>query len=41
MDLVEKAREILKNAYAPYSGFRVAALVLTKNGKVYTGVNIE
>ncbi|MEM1924659.1 MAG: cytidine deaminase [Pyrobaculum sp.] len=41
MDLVEKAREILKNAYAPYSGFRVAALVLTKNGKIYTGVNIE
>ncbi|MEM4632602.1 MAG: cytidine deaminase [Pyrobaculum sp.] len=41
MDLVEKAREILKNAYAPYSGFRVAAVVLTKNGKVYTGVNIE
>lgn len=39
--LVEEARKALKNAYAPYSKFRVGAAVLTKNGKIYTGVNIE
>lgn len=40
-NFVEKARDALKNAYAPYSGFKVAAVVITKRGGVYTGVNIE
>lgn len=31
----------LDKAYAPYSGFSVGAAVLTKDGKIYTGVNIE
>ncbi|MEZ0248441.1 MAG: cytidine deaminase [Thermoproteus sp.] len=39
--LVERAREALKNAYAPYSKFRVGAAVLTKSGKIYTGANVE
>ena len=38
MKLAEKAR--LK-AYAPYSDFLVGAALLTKDGKVYTGFNIE
>jgi cytidine deaminase len=40
-ELVEKAREALRNAYAPYSKFRVGAAVLTRSGKIYTGVNVE
>lgn len=31
----------LAQAYAPYSQFPVAALVLLRNGQYYTGINIE
>jgi cytidine deaminase len=34
----EKAREA---AHAPYSRFRVGAALLTKEGKVFTGCNVE
>jgi cytidine deaminase len=37
----EKLRNIIKNAYAPYSKYNVAALLITKDGKEFTGVNIE
>jgi len=38
--LIEKTKEYLKHAYVPYSDFRVAACVKTKD-KEYYGVNIE
>ncbi len=38
MAMAEKARE---NAYTPYSHFRVGAALLTTEGKVFTGCNIE
>lgn len=39
--LFEMATEIRKNAYAPFSKFRVGAALLTAEGKIYTGVNVE
>ena len=39
--LMEFAVKARKNAYAPYSGFRVGAALLTADGRVYTGCNIE
>ncbi|MDF9825658.1 cytidine deaminase [Breznakia sp. PF5-3] len=38
--LIEKTKTYLKNAYVPYSDFRVAACVKTKT-KEYYGANIE
>ncbi|MBR2801957.1 MAG: cytidine deaminase [Erysipelotrichaceae bacterium] len=40
-ELVEKAFEAMKNAYAPYSNYHVGAALLTKDGTVYKGANIE
>ena len=40
-ELINKAKEAMKNAYAPYSSFKVGAALLTKSGKIYTGCNIE
>ena len=39
--LIEEALKARENAYAPYSGFLVGAALLTKDGKIYTGCNIE
>ena len=39
--LMEKAVEIRKNAYAPYSKFRVGAALLLDNGKIVLGSNIS
>ncbi len=40
-ELIEKAKQAAKFAYVPYSGYTVGAALLTKNGKVYYGCNIE
>ena len=39
--LIDKAFEVQKQSYAPYSGFNVGAALLCDNGKVYKGCNIE
>lgn len=39
--LVESARKALKHAYSPYSHFSVGAAIMTKEGKIFTGCNIE
>lgn len=39
--LIRSALEALDNSYAPYSGFNVAAAVLSDTGRIYTGVNVE
>ncbi|MBN1251177.1 MAG: cytidine deaminase [Bacteroidales bacterium] len=39
--LVERAKEITKNSYSPYSHFRVGAALLLANGKIITGTNQE
>lgn len=41
VELIEKAKKAAENAYAPYSGFKVGAALLTKSGRVYLGCNIE
>jgi cytidine deaminase len=41
LQLLEKARRARKNAYAPYSGFKVGAAALTGSGEVFTGCNVE
>ena len=37
----EKLLEVLNNSYSPYSKFRVAAIVVMKDGKAYAGTNVE
>ena len=40
-ELVERAREVSANAYARYSKYYVGASVLTTDGRVFDGVNVE
>src|SRR6202521_4743657 len=39
--LKEAAMRALDNAHAPYSNFRVGAALLTRDGKLITGCNVE
>jgi len=38
---VAAARAASRNAYAPFSKFRVGAAVLTSSGRIFTGGNVE
>lgn len=40
-ELVLSAIEARKKSYSPYSNFKVGAALLTKDGKIYQGCNIE
>lgn len=40
-ELIETAAAQLAFSYTPYSHFKVGAALLAKNGRVYTGCNIE
>ncbi len=40
-ELITRARNAQKNAYAPFSQFKVGAALLTKNGQIYSGCNVE
>lgn len=40
-ELIQTAMARLPDAYAPYSGFHVAAALLCQDGTVFTGHNIE
>ena len=41
LELMQLAEEARKFSYCPYSHFSVGAALLTCNGKVYTGCNVE
>lgn len=40
-ELIDKAKEALKYSYSPYSHFAVGAALLSSDGQVFTGCNIE
>ncbi len=40
-NLLKEAIEAREKSYSPYSHYKVGAALLTRNGKVYTGCNIE
>lgn len=39
--LIEAAKAVSKRAYCPYSKFRVGAALLTQDGRLYSGCNVE
>ena len=40
-ELFEAARDARENAYAPYSRFLVGAAILTPEGEIFSGCNVE
>ena len=41
MELISQAKKAREKAYTPYSNFQVGAALVTKDGKIYHGCNIE
>jgi cytidine deaminase len=39
--VMKAARDASKSAYAPYSDFRVGAAILTEDGEIHAGCNVE
>ena len=39
--MIERLLELAKNSYSPYSHFRVATIVVMKDGNSFKGVNVE
>ena len=39
--LVEIAFELRENSYAPYTGFKCAAVLFSQSGEIYAGANVE
>lgn len=37
----EELIKLLENSYSPYSNFKVASIVITKDGNKFSGVNVE
>lgn len=40
-ELIQHAREALKHAYIPYSHYGVGACILSTDGRIFTGCNVE
>ena len=40
-DLFNLTKDAMQNSYAPYSNYNVGAVLLSKNGNIYKGCNIE
>jgi cytidine deaminase len=41
MSLLQAARDVRENAYAPYSHFKVGAAIRSASGRIYSGCNVE
>ncbi|CAM9687408.1 unnamed protein product [Lampetra planeri] len=41
LELIQLSRDMLKKSYSPYSKFPVGAALLTTDGTIYTGCNVE
>jgi cytidine deaminase len=40
-DLIVRARDVMRNAHAPYSKFHVGAAIEAADGRVFVGTNVE
>ena len=40
-EILKLLKKTIKNSYSPYSHYKVAAVIETKSGKLYSGVNVE